>query len=580
MAILYNIDDLGTKKILDEFLEVIQIYLTSPKYGSSIVDNSREGLKVFHKLPFVLSSTLFLLNDETYDFEHIITNPTTKIQLAKEKFDRYIDNRLIDCSFSEGSIFVEELKNDSDDVDFRGMIIPLIFSWGIIGTVILEIDEVPQEHIENFKKVCGIHGRIFASVIERIRLFDKLQDANELLSGTVKSKTVDLNRAQEELLLIYNNLPVGVVLYDHETNSIFKANPYARELFEFADEDDIIGKRLEDLTDKKAWNEILDESFETEIKKSSGESIFAFCQVNQVLMHGESFSIISFIDISKRKEAEDHIIFVNNDLEKKVAEKTADLEENVAKLEKEIKEKKEAQKELQTKLDQEKELNQMKFNIVNNVSHEFRTPLTIIRSTVQILESYSYKMDKSQKASHFETVYESIDFMIDLLENATYINKQEDAFKDLRIEIKLDDFLNKIINEIQKKTESQHKINIDISEPKEIQFKSKPLRLIIINLLSNAIKYSDNNSSINIKSSIYNNKLTISIEDEGQGIPEKSQKLIFEPFYRAENVGASSGTGLGLAVIKSIVEKLGGDISFKSSESGTHFLITLPLNNE
>jgi signal transduction histidine kinase len=105
----------------------------------------------------------------------------------------------------------------------------------------------------------------------------------------------------------------------------------------------------------------------------------------------------------------------------------------------------------------------------------------------------------------------------------------------------------------------------------------KVVELILSNLVYNAIKYSPENSTIHIGIT-QNKKNTIFIvKDNGIGIPQKEQKYVFNPYFRAENVLTTQGTGIGLSIVKSHLENLGGTIRFKSKENiGTTFTITIP----
>jgi signal transduction histidine kinase len=121
---------------------------------------------------------------------------------------------------------------------------------------------------------------------------------------------------------------------------------------------------------------------------------------------------------------------------------------------------------------------------------------------------------------------------------------------------------------------------IIVHEPKDtISLISDPnmLRNILINLISNAIKFSDEGKLIKLFYEKQNGNTIISVSDEGMGIPEEEQKHLFTRFYRAENVTNIQGTGLGLYIVKKMVELLKGNITFVSKiNQGTTFTITIP----
>ena len=128
-------------------------------------------------------------------------------------------------------------------------------------------------------------------------------------------------------------------------------------------------------------------------------------------------------------------------------------------------------------------------------------------------------------------------------------------------------------------------IHLQYLFPREIvSFDDKNLRHILSNLLSNALKYSPSEATVNLKVSCSNierpKDLIIEVRDRGIGIPEASQKHLFESFYRANNVGAIPGTGLGLSIVYQAVKLYQGLINIDSQENrGTTITVTLPINN-
>jgi signal transduction histidine kinase len=111
----------------------------------------------------------------------------------------------------------------------------------------------------------------------------------------------------------------------------------------------------------------------------------------------------------------------------------------------------------------------------------------------------------------------------------------------------------------------------------EVKADPKLLQLIISNLISNAVKYSRPGGKVTIGLACHAHQSILSVQDEGMGIPKEAQPHVFEPFYRADNVGDLAGTGLGLAIVRQCVEQHGGTVSFTSeAERGTTFVVTLP----
>ena len=145
--------------------------------------------------------------------------------------------------------------------------------------------------------------------------------------------------------------------------------------------------------------------------------------------------------------------------------------------------------------------------------------------------------------------------------------------------------LSKVINEViydanMLLKEGQKIVYPDDIDDIVIEFDEKILELILTNLVNNAIKYSPENTTIKVNAKAVNDEMTIDVIDAGIGIPEKEQKFVFNRYFRAENALLSQGTGIGLNIVKSHLENLGGTIAFTSKQNkGTTFVITIPIVN-
>ncbi len=246
-----------------------------------------------------------------------------------------------------------------------------------------------------------------------------------------------------------------------------------------------------------------------------------------------------------------------------------------------ITERKKAEAEIRNALEREKELNELKSRFVSIASHEFRTPLSTILSSAQLIEHYSQKWSEEKKVIHLQRIQTSVRHMTDLLNDVLLINKAEVGKLEFNPNpISLNCFCQEIIEDIQL-TSDDHKIIFkDKSQCKIINADQKLLRHILTNLLSNAIKYSPNKENVYFDLDHQDDNIIFRVRDEGIGIPEKEQGEIFTSFNRASNVGTISGTGLGLSIIKRSVDLHGGHIELDSSlGSGTTFTIKLPLES-
>ncbi|MBZ0275733.1 MAG: PAS domain S-box protein, partial [Anaerolineae bacterium] len=233
-------------------------------------------------------------------------------------------------------------------------------------------------------------------------------------------------------------------------------------------------------------------------------------------------------------------------------------------------------------LAREKELSEIRTRFISMVSHDFRTPLSIIRSSASILESYHDRLDEERKAGHFSKIQMQIDRMVALLNDVLTIS-QADAGKTPfnPVMLDLDQSCRNLVDEFQSMPDMKHTLVYTYSgdgQPLPAMIDEKLLQQAIINLLTNAFKYSPPGSTVYWDLSFDADNAIIRIQDSGIGIPEADQPHLFEPFHRAGNVGTTEGTGLGMAIVKRSVEAHGGTISFESQVGvGTTFTVRLPL---
>ncbi len=273
-------------------------------------------------------------------------------------------------------------------------------------------------------------------------------------------------------------------------------------------------------------------------------------------------------------------------LEVKVQERTAALNDALQDLEKSNGNLKlaksaaeEAYTELEKALEKEKELSELKTRFVAMASHEFRTPLTSISSSADLLDRFHNRWDDAKKNKHLNRIQSNVAHMTKLLEDVLIFGQVDTGKIILSIEsINLYSFITEMIEDFQFGVATNHTIETTLpSHSLSIKTDKKLLRMVLTNLLSNAIKYSEPESRIQLISEIQDGQLVISVSDEGIGIPEEDLARLFTPFHRASNVDNIQGTGLGLAILKKAIETYEGEVKVKSKVGeGTTFTVLLP----
>lgn len=244
-----------------------------------------------------------------------------------------------------------------------------------------------------------------------------------------------------------------------------------------------------------------------------------------------------------------------------------------------ITERKRAEDEIQKALKKEKELNELRSQFVSMTSHEFRTPLSSILTSSELLEHYSSRWPAEKNEQHLKRIQASVQHIIGLMDDILIIGKS-DAGKLISEKELLDitQLTLSIISELHPSERQTHKILMDIGlKSPKVYLDRKLYRQILSNILSNALKYSSAGSTIQLH--IYKKQkfLYISVSDDGIGIPEGDQNQLFESFFRARNVGDISGTGLGLPIVSRSTTAHGGDVKVES-EVGKGTTVSVKLN--
>lgn len=404
---------------------------------------------------------------------------------------------------------------------------------------------------------------------------------------------------QDVFNILFEAVSEGVIVVDDFQN-IVATNVSVEEMFGYAPKE-LIGKHLNTLIPQK-YHTGHDKYFKNFIKEDVSRKMGIGRDLNGIRKDstmfpveiglnpfeafGERYVMALVIDVSIRKKQEQEILELNMQLEEKVLKRTKELSNAVSELkvlnqelEEENKKRIEAERKTKKALKKEIELNELKTKFLSLVSHEFKTPLSGILTSTMLLGKYKLTEQQENRDKHIKTITDRVHYLNNILNDFLSIDKLETG----KIKYNYSEFkLSKVLNEVVYNCNLLLKQGQKIKYPDNIDDMSlfqdeKIVELTLSNLIHNAIKYSPENTVIDIDVRQNYEKTTFDITDQGIGIPEKDQKNIFNRYFRAENALLTQGTGIGLNIVKTHLENLGGNIKFASEESkGTRFTVTIP----
>jgi len=247
-------------------------------------------------------------------------------------------------------------------------------------------------------------------------------------------------------------------------------------------------------------------------------------------------------------------------------------------VEQNITDRKKAEERIKEALQKEKLLNELKSRFVSMASHEFRTPLSTILSSLSLIEKYDQLGEADKKDKHYRRIRNEVRHLTGILNDFLSLEKVETGKVVVNLsELNLRELLHELIEQQREVSKPTQQIQLSYEGNDVMVTDQNMMRIIASNLLSNAVKYSGEGKSIWISVSAENKGTTLSVKDEGIGIPYEDQANMFERFFRAKNTVNLEGTGLGLNIVRRYLQLLDGEISFESvPDEGTTFTVHLP----
>lgn len=240
---------------------------------------------------------------------------------------------------------------------------------------------------------------------------------------------------------------------------------------------------------------------------------------------------------------------------------------------------KERTSELEVALENQKELAMLKSRFASIVSHEFRTPLSTIKLSVNHIRRYKDRMTPDAIDEKIEVVQQQVSHMVSLLNDVLTLSKaDENKIPVVREEVDIAQLLKQIASDVQNEHETHTILILFDDLPDRIFTDAGFIRNIFVNLLTNAIKFSPHQREVTLKAWRHGHLLRVEVMDKGIGIQPEDQEKIFDAFHRGSNALTIQGSGLGLSIVRRAVDLLGGSVSVSSvPNQGSTFIVTIPL---
>ncbi len=462
-----------------------------------------------------------------YSNEELVGNKTSLIKSEKTTIEKYHD---LWQTINNGKIWHGELLNKKKNQDYYWidlLISPIVNTENEITHFVGISEDITQKKIIEFE----------------------LQEYREKLEHLVSVRTNELRESENKFRALAENIEDVIIRFDTELKHIYVNKSI--EMLTGIKREDFIGKTHREMGFPEDLVNIWDDILEKAILEKANK------RIEFQLPNGKWIDWILIPEFAENGEVIS-VVTSSRDITKTI----------------------EYEVELEKALLKEKELNELKGRFISTVSHEFRTPLASILSSVQLIKRYSQKWSEEKLNEYYEGIKSSINNLTLMLDDILTVSKNDNS-KEIVVnephDVKFE--LETIIKELSPLVEEKIniKLNYNAAHTKYL-FDTKYFRLIFVNLISNAIKYNPNGGNVLVDVNDDGVDLEFKVIDDGIGINKKDISKIFDSFYRSKEVENIKGSGLGLPIVKQSVDLLKGNINVESIEGkGSTFTVLLKL---
>ncbi len=411
-----------------------------------------------------------------------------------------------------------------------------------LGVIALEYEGLiphhPRYHFDpGFYQNIGVTVHNSATVI-LILIFTAFFAA--FINNLIRQREAEIESERDKVMAIVNNLVDGVIMLDHRGRVVLM-NPYAQR---------ILRVQPRQFIDKNLRSKQFDEALRPLVD-------FIVTATREPVYQTTELTI---------SEGDDHIILQATGLQ--VTDSDGD---NIGAL------------IILRNITKEKDLDQMKSDFISVAAHQLRTPLATLKWLFKMLLDGDGGTLNSKQLDLLSKGYSRNDEVIEIVNNLLDISEIDDGRAPYKFTVgSLNEVLRQVVESARVSAQPKHvTVTLTISNDlPPFKFDRQKIKMAFQNLLDNAIKYSGTNSSVELVVSVENDEVVCQVIDHGIGMSEETQSKIFTKFFRGREAQIKDpmGSGLGLYIVRSSIEKHGGSIEFHSNiGKGTVFIIRLPM---